>query len=479
MKVRGPFFAACCFAATPLSLALSGCTSREEQAQAALGEYQTAAASGNLIATRIALLKLVGAKDDNPDYWEQLGKIQVELGSFRDAYYAFSRAHELDRSNTEALSNLTQLALMSGDVDAAEDHAEKLALIEPEHPAVKLAFAYAALKHSNFDEADRQIDPLLEAYPRDPSANLLKARVLLGRGKPEEAVRVLEAQTSGKPDDSGSWKALMALHERNKNWPGVQLAASRLASLKPEETKPALTAIDAAFRRNDISAGLRWSERLLRPNSSPDDVEAVLTIWAERWKSPAAVAEARRRSKAASPQHALAYATFFNMVGSPDDAARVLGGAQPQWPLTAGNISSNSLIAETLTLRGQYGEAKRVFDAVLAKEPDHVHALRGRINLEIRTGAPKAAIKDAQRLVSVSPRSARDRLLLARAYTAAGEKRQADRTLWDAFHEIPADFLLYETLRAHLVKSRGAEAAAGVDTEFQQQQDVELYRNFF
>lgn len=479
MKVRGPFFAACCIAATALSLALSGCSSREEQAQAALGEYQTAAAAGDLIATRIALLKLVGAQDDNPDYWEQLGKVQVQLGSFRDAYYAFSRAHELDRGNTEALSNLTQLALMSGDVDAAEDHAEKLALLEPDHPVIKLARGYAALKHSNFDEADKQIDPLLQAFPRDPSANLLKARVLLGRGKRDEAVRVLEAQTSGKPDDVGSWKALMALHERNRNWTGVQLAASRVASLKPEETKPALAAIDAAFRRNDIATALRGSERFLRPDAPPNGVGDVLTIWAERWKAPAAVTEARKRSKAAGPSHALAYATYFNMAGSPDDAAAMLGGGRPQLPLSPANMSTNSLIAETLTLRGQYREAKQLFDAVLTKEPDHVHALRGRINLEIRMGAAKAAITDAQRLVSVSPRSARDRLLLARAYTAAGEKRQVDRTLWDAFHEIPADFLLYETLRAHVVKSRGAEAAAGVDAEFQQQQDVELYRNFF
>ena len=478
MKLKGPFFAACCIAATALSLALSGCTSREEQAQAAFGEYQAAAAAGDLIATRIALLKLVGVQDDNPDYWDRLGKVQLELGSFRDAYYAFSRAHELDRGNTDALSNLTQLALMSGDVDSAEDHAEKLALLQPDHPVVKLARAYAALKHSNFDEADRQIDPLLQAFPTDPSANLLKARVLLGRGKRDEAVRILEAQTRGKPDDAGSWKALMALHQRNRNWPGVQLAASRLARLKPEETKPALAAIDAAFRRNDIAAALRGSERFLRPDAPPDHVGNVLTIWAERWKAPAAVAEARKRSQAAGPAQVLAYATYFNMAGSPDDAAAVLGG-RPQLPLTTANMSRNSLIAEALALRGEHREAKQLFDAVLAKEPDHVHALRGRINLEIRMGAAKAAITDAQRLVSVSPRSARDRLLLAQAYAAAGDKRQLDRTLWDAFHEIRADFLLYETLRAHVVKSSGAEAAASVDAEFQQQQDVELYRNFF
>ena len=94
-------------------------------------------------------------------------------------------------------------------------------------------------------------------------------------------------------------------------------------------------------------------------------------------------------------------------------------------------------------------------------------------------GAARAAITDAQRLVSVSPRSARERLLLARAFAAAGDQRQVDRTLWDAFHEIPANFLLYEALRAHVVKSGGAEAAARVDAEFRQQQDVELARDFF
>jgi predicted Zn-dependent protease len=207
-------------------------------------------------------------------------------------------------------------------------------------------------------------------------------------------------------------------------------------------------------------------------------VDAVLTIWAERWRTRAALNEARKRVRSAPAEHRLAYATYFNMAGSPDDTSALLG-SQPQFPLTAGNMSSNSLIAETLTLRGEYREAKRVFDAVLAREADHVHALRGRINLEIRMGAARAAITDAQRLVSVTPQSARERLLLARAFAAAGDQRQMDRTLWDAFHEIPANFLLYEALRAHLVKAGGAEAAARVDAEFRQQQDVDLVRDFF
>ena len=478
MKVRSPFFAACCIAATALLFPLAGCSSREDRAQAALAQYEAAAATGDLLASRTALLALVGADDSNAEYWEQLGRIQIQLGAFDDAYYALSRASELDRSNASALGTLAQLALTSGNVEAAEEHADKLALLQPDHPAVRLTYGYVALNRSNLDEADRQVDPLLRVSPREPLANLLKARILVARGKRVDAVSLLEAQTSGKPDDAGAWKALMGLHLRDQDWSGVQRAASRLASLKPEERDPALAAIDAAFRHNDISAGLRGSERFLRPQAPSEDVDDVLTIWADRWKSPAALSEARKRVGSAPPEHRLAYATYFNRAGSPDDAAALLG-AQPQWPLTAGNMSSNSLIAETLVLRGQYREAKQVFDAVLAREPDHVHALRGRINLEIRMNAPRAAITDAQRLVTVSPRSARERLLLARAFAAAGDQRQVDRTLWDAFHEIPANFLLYEALRAHVVKSGGAEAGARVDAEFRQQQDVDLVRDFF
>ena len=479
MKARSPFFAACCIAATAFSVLLTGCNSRASKAQAALARYEEAAASGDLIASRIALLALVAADDSDPEYWKQLGKVQVELGSYDDAYYAFSRAHELDRGNPEPLASLAQLALTSGNVEAAEEHADKLALLQPDHPVIRLTYGFVALKRSNYDEADRQVDPLLEASPREPIANQLKARILVARGKREEAVRLLEAQTSGRPDDAGAWKSLMGLQLRNQDWAGVQHAASRLASLKPEDSGPAFIAIEAAFRHNDIPFGLRASERFLRPDASSDDVDKVLTIWAEHWKTPASLEEARKRIKTAPRQHRLAYATYFNSVGSPDDASALLGGGQPQWPLTAANMSSNSLIAEMLMLRWQYREAKRIFDAVLAKEPDHVHALRGRINLEIRMNAARAAVTDAQRLVSVSPRSARERLLLARAFAAAGDQRQVDRTLWDAFHEIPADFLLYEALRAHVVKSGDADAASRVDAEFRQQQDVELARDFF
>jgi hypothetical protein len=80
--------------------------------------------------------------------------------------------------------------------------------------------------------------------------------------------------------------------------------------------------------------------------------------------------------------------------------------------------------------------------------------------------------------VSIEPKSDRDRLLLARAYAAAGNEREVDRTLWNAFHEIPANLQLYEALRARVLKSNGPDAAHALDEEFSQQRDVSVAREF-
>lgn len=477
MKVRSPFFAACCFAATGLSLLVSACGSAESRARESFAEYQAAAASGHLIAARIALLQTVEAKDDNPVYWEELAKVQVQLGSMSDAYYAYTRAYELDRTNPQILASLTQIALLSGEIDIAEDYAKKLELVTPNDPVIKLAFGYAALKHQSFDEADKQSDALLQMLPYEPGAKLLKARILVARGKVDDATRLLEEQVRLKPDDLNSLRALMALYERRENWRGVSIAAARIAALKPDEKDARVTAIDAALRSGDTEGALRLAKPVLQPDTAGDQVEAVLWSWSQHWKGPQAIQAARELSRSSGLQQRLAYATYFNENGHPEYAAELVG-TQPILPVSISNSSTNAIIADALAQMGQTADAKQLLDQILLREPDHVYALRARINLEIRSNQALAAVTDAQRLVVVLPKSARDRLLLARAYAAAGNSRQVDRTLWDAFHEIPANRELYEALRTYVSRSGKTDAVQNIDSEYRQKQDAELVREF-
>src|SRR6476660_1867457 len=136
-----------------ISAALTGCSSADSRAQKALQAYQAAAAAYDLPTARKALLDLVRAKEDVPDYWVELGKLQASMGSYSDAYYAFTRAYELDRSNPELLRAVTELALRSGDIGLAESRARELDIVAPGDPWVKLTNGWAAVTQSRFDDA--------------------------------------------------------------------------------------------------------------------------------------------------------------------------------------------------------------------------------------------------------------------------------------------------------------------------------------
>src|SRR3982751_2481422 len=145
------------------ALLVAGCSSSDSRARAALGEYQTATAANDLPAARKALLQLVQAKDDVAEYWAELGKVQAAMGEYNDAYYAFPRAYELNRSDPALVRVLTELALRAGDLTQAQARAEELEILSPGDPWIKLVKGWAAYAQLRFDEALAVSDELLAA----------------------------------------------------------------------------------------------------------------------------------------------------------------------------------------------------------------------------------------------------------------------------------------------------------------------------
>jgi predicted Zn-dependent protease len=133
-------------------------------------------------------------------------------------------------------------------------------------------------------------------------------------------------------------------------------------------------------------------------------------------------------------------------------------------------------VAEGLARAGRTATSGALLDAVLSYDSGNAIALRSRAELRLRSGRLTDAIADAEKLVSVLPKSARDRLLLAQCYSRAGNEALAKRTLWDGFHAIPGNEVLFEALRK---RTQGdAYALASLSKEYTQQRNAELYRNF-
>lgn len=469
-----PWTAACLL----LSLATTGCNLSERlsnrRANAALAEYQSAAAASNLYGAREALLKLVGARDDVPDYWSELGKIEAQMGAYSDAYYAFSRAYELNRSDPDLLRSLTQLALQSGDVTAAQTHARELQVVAPGDPWVKLADGWAAFAGGHYDDAITAADGLLANSPHDPTGTVLKARSLVALQRQDDAVQLLSAQVDAQPSDVGSLMLLARIYDGRADWAKVVEVERRIGNLAPSDSNNALLMVEAGLRSGEVQDARQASLRLLTPGADPDIISAVLERWSNYWPSTQRIADARMLAqRAVGLQRKLIYAAFLSRAGSPADALKIAGGAA-SLPVNAGSAEANAIVGDALLRSGNTSAAKARLDAVLAFDPGNATALRGRSELELRMRDWDAAINDAQKLVTVAPTSADDRLLLARAFAAAGKSEWAQRTLWSAFEDIAANDQIFAALRT--TRKGNQEALNQLQSEFERQRSAKLNR---
>ena len=452
----------------------AGCSSSDARARDALGAYQSAAAANDLVGARRALLKLVQAKDDVPDYWVELGKLEASMGSYGDAYYAFSRAYELDRTNVDIVRAVTQLALRAGDLPSALKHADELEVLAPGDPWPKLTKGWAGLTESHFDQALAAADSILASTPYDPSATMLKGRALMGLNRYDDAKALLIKQAHDQPSDVGSLQLLARIYQREQDWQKVVPVAQRLSQLNPTDSNYGLMTVEAAFRSGRAADGRAASLRLLKPDAPAPLVSSVLSLWEQYWSAAQRIDDARRLGAAAAGlQSRLVYAGFLSRLGSPADARR-LSAAAATLPVDARSAEANAVFGDALWRTGNVGPARARLDAVLAFDPGNATALRSRAELFLRLHNAQAAIVDAQKLTTALPTSVPDRILLARAYAAAGNSAWVDRSLWSAFQDIPGDERLFAELQAR--RKGDPDATRELQEEFDRQRDAKLSR---
>jgi len=453
---------------------MAGCSSSDARAQEALTAYQTASAANDMVGARRALQELIGAKDDVPDYWIQLGKLDLSSGSYGDANYAFTRAYELDRSNPDLLRDLTELAMRQGDFSLAQARARELDVVSPGDPWVKIIQAWSAIREARYDEGLTLSEQLLSSTPFDPVATVLKARSLMGLQREDEAARLLFKQMQQQPADVASAKMLARILVRKGDWARVTAVARRIAVVLPSDRDNALLLVESGFRSGDIRLGRAASAGILKPGQDPELIAQVLDLWTNYWPSPQRTQDARSfaNSSTGLPQR-LVYAAFLSREGSPADAIRLVSDSATV-PVSAESAESNAVVGDALWRLGKYGGAKSRLDAVILYDPGNARALRSRAEFELKTGNAAAAIVDAQKLITVLPDSADDRLLLARCYLATGNKSWADRTLWAAFQDIPGDEKIYAALRQ--TRKGNADATIELTQEFDRQRDTRVNR---
>jgi tetratricopeptide (TPR) repeat protein len=455
-----------------LAALVSACDDRQEKAQAAFAQYQAALVDGDLRAAQRALQQLVIADDSNADYWVELGKLSIQLGEYSAAYEAYLRAHELDRANVEPLAVLTQLALRSGNLDVAEQHAKQLEIVAPSNPAVPLTKGYVALRRGDYEEASQQVTAFNAVAPYDSSGKVLQALIYMAQSQPDQAIALLQDQIRQQPSDATSLRAIANIFELRERWGEAADALRLYLSWRPTDQQARVRLIEADLRS--------WQEvpaaDVTLKAVAKEDIDSLLAPWVALGKQEVIADRLFEWAKTADVGRRIAVARFLATASRPEQVI-ALTQSSANLPVRPDNTIANALYGEALAQTGRSKDGLARLDQVLELDGANREALRARALLRSATGSHKGAIEDAQKLVSVDDKSAPVRLLVARIYAAAGDQDSARRTLWEAFHDIGEDRTIFDALRPVVAKVDGAQAAARLSQEYYDKRNEKLTRS--
>lgn len=227
---------------------------------AGLSEGQRAARKFGFVAIGMALLAAPAWWWGRPVWqrWQQRAALeQVRTfsagGDYRSAALALRRAIALGPADAATWREAVRLLGTIGTPEVLTAH-EQLARLQPDDPAVKLAWIRDALRFEQTGDARRTMETLDEAARRDAAFFRLAAALAMALGRTDEVEANFERLVEVVPDDAGARFNLAAVRlwsEDEAKRRGAREALEEMAGREAVGLRAALELLKAAAREHD------------------------------------------------------------------------------------------------------------------------------------------------------------------------------------------------------------------------------------
>lgn len=445
-----------------LLLIASACSSPQEKAEQSASNAMALAEAGNFEAARQAILEAVRQRDDQPDQWLLLGRLDLETGRPADALLAYSRVLELDATNIEALQLVAELSFQFGDIREAVSAADRILALDPNTTRAILVKGLVALSRRDVPGATSAADAILKIKPQDEFGIVLKARALAVGKDYEGAVKIIEEGVPAEQRTEASLATLTELYRVLGNKDQLVGTIDKQLARRPKDSDLKLDLAEVLYKSGNMGRARATLYSLLR--AQPDNIEIVGRIsdmWSEN--DPAALSPAQLGEIAERGSHTTRVGVSRYLIGRnrPDLAAPILradGGSGRN----ASSVDAQALYATTLYKQGDTKAARTIADRILRDDKNNIDALLVRARIEMQERNLIAALNDAQIVVRDFPMSELGRILLADIYLAKKEAGRARQSYEDAIGDMPQSVLLSRTYVQYLLKSGDRTRAIGV-----------------
>lgn len=273
-----------------------------------------------------------------------------------------------------------------------------------------------------------RLHDVLTRFPKDASARLLNARVLLANGRREDALAEANTLVREEPNAPEAADAYLLVGQ-------IQAAVDR-----PDEAVKAF-------------------EEVLKRQSRPLAADLALASLYLGQGSIAKATSYAQQARALDHRNPYARALLVRILISKGELAKAkdeLVSLQNEFPNAA--VVLDLVGAQQLADR-QIDAARASYTKAAVLAPDDLEALAGLVTTDLAAGRSSSAVERIEAMLKRAPPSANLFMLSARTYTATGDLAKAETMLRNAIETDPARLQAYQLLGALYVTQHRLDEA--------------------
>jgi cellulose synthase operon protein C len=402
-----------------IALFLIACSSAEERAQNYYKSGSEYLEKNDPVKASVEFRNALKIKEDFPDAWFGMAQIEEQAQNWPKVFGDLNKVLELQPKHLKALTELSRLSLLRGDLPVALANVNSAFAIEPDNPDIVALKAAILLKLNDKAGATELADKALKLKPRHADGSVVKATLQQAAGDTAGALSTIGSAISESPANLALYVLELSFYERSKDVGGQERTIRAIVAAFPEQAKFKQGLIDFLVRqgRNDEAEAQLRKDIAAKPEETAAGLALVKLV---RDKKGDAAARLELEDLANSSKSPLNYwieiANFDYAAGKTDIAFANLQKLAEQAGITDEGIALRLNLAGKFLDSKKNTEASAVINEILANDAQNVGAQKLKAALLIAENKPDEAVSVLRESLNYSSNDASIRLLLASAY---------------------------------------------------------------
>ncbi|HNY63949.1 MAG TPA: tetratricopeptide repeat protein [Deltaproteobacteria bacterium] len=414
----------------PLVMFLSGCSkSPQEKRDAYLKSAAEYVKEGKLAEASIQYQNALKIAPDDAATHMALGEVELKRMRGDEAYRAFHNAVRADPKNTKAHEYLAYMQILAKRFDMAEKEAQAILAYDPANRNAREILAQALFNTNRADEAVRIMEELL-SDPKPSETNFMNAaRMYLGMGRTDDAVR----------------------------------ATARGAELYPSSSKIRFLASDVQASRGNLASARTWAEDAYRVDRKNISTGLTLARFYQNHKMDDRFNSLLTELKTSFPKEAGPHLLESNRAHGRGELDKALALAEKARQLQD-NAANKTQVAQLLLEKGDTRKAEKLLKEAVEKDGKSIPARILLAQLYLKEKNPNKALETLDVLIKNVPRRSDVATEAAQAYLMKGDLVKARELVEKSLSENKGSVVLHTMMaRIHFAEGKYAQTLDEVD----------------